>query len=85
MVDHFKCSCTRVKCDVCIRYRSQGTTDRTGAHAETDDEIARWGKGVHATGLNFGDCFAYEAAREHACPLLYVGNDFSQTDVEAVP
>jgi ribonuclease VapC len=42
---------------------------------------ARWGKGAHPAGLNFGDCFAYEAATEHACPLLYVGNGFSQTDV----
>ena len=49
------------------------------------DAYARWGKGVHVAGLNFGDCFAYEAAREHTCPLLYVGNDFSQTDIEAVP
>jgi ribonuclease VapC len=41
----------------------------------------RWGKGVHPAALNFGDCFAYEVAVEHDCPLLYVGNDFSQTDV----
>lgn len=41
----------------------------------------RWGKGVHPAGLNFGDCFAYEAAKEHACPLLYVGGDFAQTDI----
>ena len=43
---------------------------------------ARWGKGVHAAGLNFGDCFAYELAREHDCPLLYVGGDFAKTDVK---
>lgn len=43
----------------------------------------RWGKGVHPAALNFGDCFAYDAAREHACPLLYVGEDFSGTDVES--
>jgi ribonuclease VapC len=43
---------------------------------------ARWGKGVHAAGLNFGDCFAYELAREHDCPLLYVGDDFAKTDVK---
>ena len=43
---------------------------------------ARWGKGVHAAGLNFGDCFAYELAREHDCPLLYVGGDFARTDVK---
>lgn len=42
----------------------------------------RWGKGLHAAGLNFGDCFAYEVAREHDCPLLYVGGDFARTDVK---
>ena len=44
----------------------------------------RWGKGVHPAALNFGDCFAYEVAKEHACHLLYVGDDFSQTDIEGV-
>lgn len=44
----------------------------------------RWGKGFHAAALNFGDCFAYEVAKEHACPLLYVGADFSRTDIERV-
>jgi len=43
---------------------------------------ACWGKGVHAAGLNFGDCFAYEVARENDCPLLYVGGDFARTDVK---
>ena len=41
----------------------------------------RWGKGVHPAGLNFCDCFAYDVAREHAAKLLYVGNDFAQTDI----
>jgi ribonuclease VapC len=40
-----------------------------------------WGKGVHAASLNWGDCFAYEVAKAHGCPLLYVGEDFAQTDV----
>jgi ribonuclease VapC len=44
----------------------------------------RWGKGIHAAGLNFGDCFAYEVAKEHDCPLLYVGGDFAKTDVKRV-
>ncbi|WP_235209776.1 type II toxin-antitoxin system VapC family toxin [Sphingobium sp. Ant17] len=44
---------------------------------------SKWGKGVHAAGLNFGDCFAYEVAREHGCPLLFVGDDFTKTDVES--
>lgn len=48
------------------------------------DVYAQWGKGMHPTGLNFGDCFAYEVAKEHACPLLFVGNDFAQTDIEGV-
>ncbi|MCW5751931.1 MAG: type II toxin-antitoxin system VapC family toxin, partial [Alphaproteobacteria bacterium] len=43
---------------------------------------ARWGKGRHLAGLNFGDCFAYEVAKEHGCPLLHVGGDFTRTDVE---
>ncbi|MEH2560512.1 type II toxin-antitoxin system VapC family toxin [Bradyrhizobium sp. AZCC 2289] len=46
---------------------------------------ARWGKGVHAAGLNFGDCFAYELARVHDCPLLYVGGDFARTDIKRIP
>ncbi len=44
---------------------------------------ARWGKGVHAASLNFGDCFAYAVAKEHNCPLLFVGRDFAQTDITA--
>ena len=42
---------------------------------------ARWGKGLHSAGLNFGDCFAYEIAKSRDCPLLYVGDDFARTDV----
>jgi len=42
-----------------------------------------WGKGVHPAGLNFGDCFAYVLAIGRGSPLLYVGSDFSKTDVAA--
>jgi ribonuclease VapC len=45
---------------------------------------ATWGKGVHRAALNFGDCFAYDLAKEHGCPLLYVGDDFRKTDIESV-
>ncbi len=34
------------------------------------DAYARWGKGVHPAGLNFGDCFAYALAKQRNCPLL---------------
>ena len=44
----------------------------------------RWGKGVHPTGLNYGDCFAYVLAKQRGCPLLFVGDNFSQTDVLCV-
>ncbi len=43
-----------------------------------------WGKGVHPAALNFGDCFAYEVAKEHGCLLLYVGEDFARTDIGGV-
>lgn len=42
-----------------------------------------WGKGVHPAALNFGDCMAYEVAMQHRCPLLFVGDDFSKTDIES--
>jgi ribonuclease VapC len=50
-------------------------------------EIARaayrdFGKGSgHPAGLNFGDCFAYALAKSMREPLLFKGDDFSQTDV----
>ncbi len=43
-----------------------------------------WGKGVHPAGLNICDCFSYTVAKASGCPLLFVGNDFSQTDVASV-
>jgi len=40
-----------------------------------------WGKGFHKAGLNLVDCFSYAVAKERNCPLLFVGNDFSHTDI----
>lgn len=48
------------------------------------EAYARFGKGNHRAALNFGDCFAYEVAKERACPLLFVGKDFSRTDIKSV-
>ena len=48
------------------------------------DICRKWGKGRHAAGLNFGDCFAYDTAKTYACPLLFVGDDFRRTDLESV-
>jgi len=44
---------------------------------------AKWGKGIHPAALNLGDCFSYEVAKEHRCRLLFVGDDFSRTDLES--
>lgn len=43
-----------------------------------------YGRGRHPAGLNLGDCFAYALAKETALPLLFKGNDFRHTDIEAV-
>ena len=53
-------------------------------------EIARsawrkYGKGRHAAGLNFGDCFAYALAKFSGQKLLAKGEDFRFTDAELVP
>lgn len=45
---------------------------------------ACWGKGNHPASLNYGDCFAYAAAKEHDCGLLFVGRDFPETDIPSV-
>ena len=45
---------------------------------------ALWGKGVHPAGLNICDCFSYALAKASSCPLLFVGNDFSKTDIASV-
>jgi ribonuclease VapC len=47
------------------------------------DAYDRWGKDVHPARLNLGDCFAYEVAKRHGCPLLFVGKDFSRTDLKS--
>ena len=72
------------------------TLDRMMAEASVDlvpftasqlaiarDAFARFGKGNHPARLNFGDCFAYALAKELGEPLLFVGEDFSQTDIAA--
>ncbi len=41
----------------------------------------RFGKGRHPAGLNYGDTFSYALARRMGLPLLFVGDDFAQTDV----
>jgi ribonuclease VapC len=46
------------------------------------DAYGRYGKGIHPKAkLNFGDCAAYALAKSLNAPLLFKGNDFSETDI----
>ena len=53
--------------------------------AEVDAAYAAFvafGKGSgHAAGLNFGDVFSYALAKVRGLPLLYKGDNFSETDI----
>ena len=43
-----------------------------------------YGKGNgHPAGLNFGDLFSYALAKTRGLPLLFKGDDFGHTDIEA--
>jgi ribonuclease VapC len=42
-----------------------------------------YGKGRHPAALNFADCFSYALAKRADEPLLFIGKDFAQTDIEA--
>lgn len=47
-----------------------------------DAAFQRYGKGQgHPAQLNLGDCAVYALAKAMGEPLLFVGNDFSQTDI----
>lgn len=45
------------------------------------DAFRRFGRGRHAAALNFGDCLAYATAQAARDTLLFVGDDFTRTDV----
>ena len=68
LIDQTKCEIVPVTADTARR--------AAAAHA-------RWGRGARTAWLNFGDCFAYDVAKQNRCPLLYVGRDFAKTDVKS--
>jgi ribonuclease VapC len=45
------------------------------------DAFTRFGRGRHQAALNFGDCLAYASAAAAGDSLLFVGDDFTHTDV----
>ena len=56
----------------------------TAEHAQVARRAwRRFGKGNHPAALNFGDCFAYALAKATGEPLLFKGEDFALTDIEA--
>ena len=70
------------QCDALIRRAAIGIEPVTVEHAHLARQAFHdFGKGRHPAGLNFGDCFAYALAKQTGEPLLYKGQDFSQTDV----
>ena len=46
------------------------------------DAFQRFGRGRHPAKLNYGDCLAYATATVARDTLLFVGDDFSKTDVK---
>lgn len=70
--------------DQFLRTASIETVAFTADHAAVARQtFLRYGKGRHPAALNFGDCIAYATARLEAMPLLFKGDDFRLTDIEA--
>jgi ribonuclease VapC len=51
---------------------------------EAVEAYRHFGKGRHPAALNFGDCMTYSVAKLSGEALLFVGDDFGLTDLEAV-
>ncbi|OBQ70423.1 type II toxin-antitoxin system VapC family toxin [Mesorhizobium erdmanii] len=67
-----------------LRTASIETIAFTADHAAVARQaFLRYGKGRHPAALNFGDCIAYATARLESMPLLFKGDDFRLTDIEA--
>ena len=70
------------KCDLLLRNIGVMIEPVTVEQAHLARQAFRdFGRGRHAAGLNFGDCFAYALAKATGEPLLFKGDDFRQTDV----
>lgn len=68
--------------DVFLQHGNVEVVPLTQEHADLARRaFRRFGKGRHAAALNFGDCFSYARSVSLDAPLLFVGDDFTQTDV----
>jgi ribonuclease VapC len=71
------------KIDALLRHAGVRVVEVDATQAEwARDGWRRFGKGRHPAKLNLGDCFAYALARQRGEPLLFKGDDFTQTDVK---
>ncbi len=71
--------------DSFFRTASIGIEPVTEEQAHTARQAwSDFGKGRHAAGLNFGDCFSYALAKVSGEPLLFKGDDFRKTGISAV-
>jgi ribonuclease VapC len=52
-------------------------------HEAASRAYERYGRGRHKANLNFGDCLSYAVASLAGDTLLFVGDDFRRTDIEA--
>ncbi len=74
---------TDLELDVLARELALETVPVSLEQATRARDAARlFGRGRHAARLNFGDLFSYALATERGEPLLFVGEDFNQTDVD---
>lgn len=72
------------KLDLYLSEAAIRTIPFTADHlAVAREAFLRYGKGRHPASLNFGDCIAFATARLEAMPLLFKGEDFRLTDIEA--
>lgn len=62
------------------RFELGGITENVALLAA--EAAQRFGKGSgHPAQLNFGDCYSYAVAKGRNLPLLFVGENFSHTDI----
>ena len=67
-----------------LGYLNVSIVDFTAEDAGVAEAAFRkYGKGRHKAALNFGDCCSYATAKTRNLPLLFKGDDFTLTDVEA--
>lgn len=72
-----------VELDVVVDGLGLAITPATDVTARLASEAERAFGKRSAARLNLGDCFAYALAKELNAPLLYKGEDFARTDIEA--